>query len=312
MKKPAHAVTIRNYREFRDDIEKFAEAKYNCLLVIGSSGIGKTSIVGEVLGPRCAVTSGSPTAWGFYQWAHDNLDKFLVLDDVSPKFFKANETNAMLKNLTETRPIKTLRWATASAGDDKHYPRKFETSSRVIILCNKWESISEHVRAIEGRAATFLFEPTPTEVHQEVARWFTDQEVFDYIWEYRRFVTQPDMRLYAKALESKLAGSPWRKRALEMMVGDERLMQTADLLLDLKYTSNNERQEAFVQAGYGSRTTFYELLREFRYYKTETVNDAPVMLKKRVDTTKNPSEANLKSADCWTGNNKASVVTQVH
>lgn len=276
--RPEHALTIRTYEEFRSDIVKFAEGKYNFILCIGNSGLAKSETVEKTLGKNAATISGSPTPWGFYQWAYDNMDKTLILDDVAPNFYKQEVSNSLFKNLTETRRTKTLRWATAAAGGDKEYPTSFQTTSRVIVLVNDWKSMSEHVRAIEGRATTMIFDPSPTEVHNEVGRWFADQEVYDFVYANRRFITKPNMRLYVKALEQKRAGSTWRKRTLEMMVGDVRLNQLAEILTDPSYTSNNQRQEAFVKAGYGSRTTFYEYLKEFRFFKSDGNNDGNIIL----------------------------------
>lgn len=77
------------------------------------------------------------------------------------------------------------------------------------------------------------------------------------------------MRLYKKIAEQKAAGRPWRKRGLEMLIGDARLSCVAELLADPIYPSNRQRADAFTLKGYGGRTLYYELLREFRYYKTE-------------------------------------------
>lgn len=280
MKTPEHALTVRTYAEFVSDVQNLAEGKYNFLLVIGNSGLSKTRTVEDVLGDACAVIGGSPTAWRFYTWCHDNLDKALVLDDVASKFYRNDTTNSLLKALTDTRAEKTLHWPTASAGEGKDYPSEFVTRSRVIILCNEWDSVSEHVRAIEGRATTLVFDPSFMEVHRAVAEWFTDEEVFDYIYEHRRLCTRPNMRLYVKALEQKRAGSPWRLRTLEMMVGDERLRQVAALLQDERYQSNSARCRAFVAAGYGGSTTFYKLLAEFTNL-VPTADEQPVKLRKQ-------------------------------
>ena len=80
--------------------------------------------------------------------------------------------------------------------------------------------------------------------------WY-DQEVYDFIWQHRRFITRPDMRAYRRIAEQKRAGRPWHKRALEMLIGDKRLQEIAKLLADPQYTSNNQRAQAFVEQGYG-------------------------------------------------------------
>lgn len=281
MGNPAHAITVRTYQEFRDDIQVFAQGRYNFTIVIGATGIAKTETVREMLGQgNYLELNGSPSAWRFYQLLYENRNKFVVLDDVTPKFFRDDKTVSMLKHLTNTVPVKTLRWATTSAGVGMEYPSEFVTTSRVIVLANAWDSVDEHIRALEGRAFTMRFDPTPTEVLHEVSRrgWFHDQEVYDYIWEHRRFITQPDMRLFGKLSEQRKAGRPWKKRGLEMIIGNEQLVNVAQLLADPKYTSNRQRMKAFVDLGYGGRTHFYDLLNEFRFYREADPNAAPPQL----------------------------------
>jgi len=76
---------------------------------------------------------------------------------------------------------------------------------------------------------------------QEVGRrgWF-EQEVFDFIWDHRHFITKPDMRLYKKIEEQKKAGAEWRKRGLEMFIGDERMRRVAELLEDPQWSRESE------------------------------------------------------------------------
>ncbi|WP_254508754.1 hypothetical protein [Anatilimnocola floriformis] len=45
--KPKHAVTIHTYKEFREDVRRFADGKFNFLIVIGTAGLGKTETVKE-------------------------------------------------------------------------------------------------------------------------------------------------------------------------------------------------------------------------------------------------------------------------
>lgn len=142
-----------------------------------------------------------------------------------------------------------------------------------MILTNEWtRSISEHVRAIEGRANIFVFDPSPSEVFREVASrgWFHDEEVFRWIWEHRQFVIRPDMRLFHRIAEHKRAKRPWHKRALEMLIGNQRLIELAELLKDSRFPSNRKRAEEFASRGYGyGRSSFYQLLKEFRWYVEE-------------------------------------------
>jgi hypothetical protein len=274
---PKTALTVTTYAEFKDDIQRFVRGLYNFLIVIGDTGIGKTETIRRAL-PRgnYGETSGKPSAFGLYCFCHDHRDQFLLLDDLSPKVYTDPATNAMLKRLTETKKTKQLDWTTKAA-TDRGYPQTFKTNSRVIITVNDWQGTSQHIKAIEGRAKIVLFKPTLHEVHMNVSEWFTDQEVFDFVIAHHRIQAEPDMRLFGNILAEKRAGAPWHKRALEMMVGNSKRLAMAEILLDPRYTSNNQRQEAFVSSGFGSRATFYTLLKEFRFYQ-EKIPDGKITL----------------------------------
>jgi hypothetical protein len=150
-----------------------------------------------------------------------------------------------------------------------------------VLLTNQWQTIGEHVRAIESRACIIIFDPTPEEVHFEVGRrgWFYDQEIYDFVWEHRKFITRPDMRVYRRIAEQKQAGRPWHKRALEMLIGDQRMQAIAKLLDDPRFRSNNTRAEVFVAMGLGSRSTFYLLLKEFLRYPAVSPHAEPPKLR---------------------------------
>ena len=51
-RKPEHAIVVDNYEEFRDDVGTFAAGKFNFLIVIGRTGVGKTETVREIVGPH--------------------------------------------------------------------------------------------------------------------------------------------------------------------------------------------------------------------------------------------------------------------
>jgi hypothetical protein len=275
MKKPDHAITVNSYAEFRDDISAFAARKYNFVIVIGRTGLGKTETVGEIVGDHF-VLDGQPSAWQMFQEIYARRPQMIVFDDLSERFFRDPTCQSFVKALTDTRPVKILRWPTSSAAR-AGLEASFTLTTRVILLTNRWEVINEHIRAIASRAFVIVFAPTAEEVHFEVGRrgWFHDQEIYDFIWQHRRFITRPDMRVYRRIAEQKQAGRPWHKRAVEMLIGDERMQQLAALLEDARYESNNQRAEAFVRQGLGARSTFYLLLSDFRYQSASPDAEPP-------------------------------------
>ena len=128
MRKPEHAIVVTTFKEFRDDIQAFADGKYQFLLVIGNNGLSKTETVSRAV-EQPLVIEGEPTAWQLYKDLYDNLDATLIFDDVATKFYRDSKTLSYLKKLTETKRVKTLRWPTNSAGEGKKYPSSFQTTT---------------------------------------------------------------------------------------------------------------------------------------------------------------------------------------
>ena len=63
-----------------------------------------------------------------------------------------------------------------------------------------------------------------------------------------------------------------------MLIGDKRLREIAKLLDDSQYTSNSQRAAAFVEQGYGVRSVYYKLSKEFRWYERVDPNAEPPKL----------------------------------
>src|SRR5262245_5992718 len=110
-KLPYGCITITTYDEFRAQIQAFADNHYPFLIIIGRGGIGKTETTKEVLKDYLHIT-GAPSAWNLYRDIHDAAPDYILLDDCATKFYKDSTIQGFLKNLTETRPVKTLMWRT--------------------------------------------------------------------------------------------------------------------------------------------------------------------------------------------------------
>ena len=279
---PAHCIEVLTYAEYRDDIRRFADGKYNALLIVGGTGLSKTETLKEMLGGKpLHYEGGEPSAFQFHCDLYRHRNEFVILDDLSPKFYRDPITNSSMKVLTNTVPVKRMRHPTAALSEDSDPPSDFTTTSKVIVLTNSWESTSEHIRAIEGRFFSLVFRPTPTEVHYEVGRrgWFTDQEVYDFVWEHRGAITMPDMRLYTKLVEQKKAGANWRERGMRMILGSDKMREVYKLLVDESLPSTLAKCRKFVELGLGGRTQFYELYRQFNYYTAADPTQPPPLLK---------------------------------
>lgn len=235
--KPVHGIPVKTYAEFRRYIQRFAEGKFPFLMIIGSTSIGKTETIKEVI-PKSIVCDGTLSAFEFFKALGGNLDWTFVLDDLPPKCYR-DEMLSLLKaltNSTSTSPDgNVVRYTKASVD-----PQSFTTKTRVILLANSWENIDPNVKALEARGITLLFNPTNYEVHKQVANWFHNQEVYDYMYESLPLIGRNQMRFYTTAAQLKRAGMDWKTALLGMFESDK----AEQVLLQLQNQEMSHRQRA--------------------------------------------------------------------
>jgi hypothetical protein len=185
------------------------------------------------------------------------------LDDVDSLLGDADAIR-LLKGLCQTREIKTVGWLSCNPMLRKMgVPLSFETSSRVLIIANEWKSLNQNVAALEDRAHVVLFGPSALEVHVQVAEWFQDQEVFDYIAEWLHLIKTPSMRRYVKALELKDTVLDWRDLFLRQLLTDDALV-VARLLSDPTFSSEEARVKAFMATTKRCRATYFNIKRRIK------------------------------------------------
>jgi hypothetical protein len=94
------------------------------------------------------------------------------------------------------------------------------------------------------------------EVHRQAARWFWDQEIFDFVADHLHLMAQHSLRIYHHASELKQAGLDWRQGVLGRCLTGVALA-VAKLKANPAFCSEDERVRAFVQSGAGCRATYF-------------------------------------------------------
>jgi len=112
------------------------------------------------------------------------------------------------------------------------------------------------VAALEDRGHFLVFEPSPLEVHRQAARWFWDQEIFDFVAEHLHLMGQHSLRTYCHAWELKQAGLDWRQGVLCRCLSGVALA-VARLKANPDFANEAERVRAFVQSGAGCRASYF-------------------------------------------------------
>ena len=254
---------LTTYLELEKLVQAFARGHLNLLILIGGHGLGKSRIVRQALaGPACWL-EGNLSVFGLYcqLWEYRNLP--VVLDDVDGLYAQRDGVR-LLKCLTQSEPLKSVSWHTdAPTLQRQAIPQEFPTSSRVAIIANEWKMLNRNVAALHDRGHVLFFEPSPLEVHRQTATWFWDQDIFDFVGARLPWLVEASMRHYLAAWELKQAGLDWRSLLLSRCLSGRALL-VAQVQADPQYRSEAERVEAFLAAGGGSRSTYFNWSRKLQ------------------------------------------------
>jgi hypothetical protein len=261
---PKHAITVRSYAELGEFVRAFAKGGINLLILVGPPGVAKTQTVKQALeGKDYNLVEGNASAFGLYQSLYEHRDELTVIDDIDA-LYSDKAAVRLLKCLCQTDAVKRLGWFSAAAGLTREgLPKEFETRSRVALIANDWKTLNANVEAVNDRGHLIRFEPTAEEVHRQVAKFFSDQVVFDWFGEHLHLIPSPSMRHYVRAAELHAAGLDW----LKVLMGEalsEKTLAVARLKADPKLRTEADRVKAFVEAGHGSRATYFNHAKRLR------------------------------------------------
>ncbi len=272
---PPHCLTVQTYQELQAIVAAFAGGNYELLCIVGSPGVGKSETVSRLMNDALR-----PSGWGLIKGKHSPLDLYervyrfrttpIVFDDLDDLLQKV-ENVILLKCLCDTRPVKQIAWGSNHRlFNAEDLPKSFEAISRVCLICNDWNALNRNIGAVYDRGVLVNFQPSALEVHREIARagWYDDQEVFTFIGQNLFFIMEPSFRFYQIARDHKRAGLDWKTLVLRTMEAnvDPKLILVAHLLVDSQYeqspVSEAAREQAFKEAGGGSRATYHRFKAE--------------------------------------------------
>src|SRR5712692_5470956 len=284
---PSHAVRLASFAELEPYVRAFGAGHLNLLMIFGPPGVGKSRSVRQALGSQVCWIGGQATPFGIYLQAYEHRHKPIVLDDVDGLYADRLGIR-LLKALGQTEQTKTLSWQTAAPTLTRSgIPRQFTTTSRIALVGNDWKTLNADVAALEDRGHLLLFEPTPLEVHRQAARWFWDQEIFDFIADHLHLTAQHSLRTYCHAWELKRADLDWRQGVLCRCLTGVALA-VAKLKANPGFASEDERVRAFVESGAGCRASYFRHAKKLHL----AASPAKILLKANppVDVT-TPEEA---------------------
>lgn len=262
---PANAIRIQTYAELQKFVQAFSQGAINLLVLVGPPGVAKSQTVRQSLGDTAhAWIEGQATAFGMYCELYRKRDQLVVVDDVDA-LYSDRAAVRLLKSLCQTEPVKQVAWHTAAVSqlEQEGLPRNFATRSRLLIIANDFKAANVNVEAVLDRGHHLLFDPTPEEVHRQVAEWFTDEEVFRWFGAHLHLIAKPSMRHYVRAAELKSVGIDW----LKVLMGEaftETTLVVARLRSDPSFANEEARARAFVEQGAGCRATYFNHAKKLR------------------------------------------------
>ncbi len=252
---------VQTYAEFREWIEDFGvdgPKAIPVLIVVGTRGAAKTTIVEEVLGDQARILRGHLTPLDLYRNCHEYLDRPIVIDDVDG-LYADRHCVRLLKQLCCRAGAKTIAWNSTSAVLDKHgLPREFETKSRVVVIANQWHTLNENLGALEDRGVVLEFRPSPSEVHT-YAR-VDDPEIHQFIGNHLGLIAEPSLRDYELAASRKSMGRDWRRFLWSRWATDPALVALLELLPAA--TTRGQLERVWMERMKASRATFHRMVQQ--------------------------------------------------
>lgn len=259
-------VKVQTYK----NLEKYSRAFYEddgdliLMFLVGDPGLAKTTVVRKVMKDAVFINAGSITAFKLYIDLYTNRDKIFVLDDCD-QLWTDRASIRLLKSLCQTERLREIEWGTTTPQlDSRGVPHKFSTSSRVVIINNRWHTISQHVDSLEDRGIMIDFDPPVSEILAEGKKWFNDKEILKLVEDNLPYISKLSMRKLYLAKGLKKRGLEWKSHLLSDL-GVSKLKMLEKLLK--QPISDSERERRFEDETGLSRATFFNTKRELEKMK---------------------------------------------
>lgn len=244
---------LKTYKDLENHLKAFKEKKLNLLTIVGKGGIGKTFMSEDMLIEEAPlIFTGHITPLSLYKELYERTreekDFLVIFDDVDSLLL--NKTNvALLKQLCDTREIKTMKYSSSSPSLD--IPSEFETKCKVLMLVNDLTHDDKNVRALLTRSHLVNFVPNDVEILKSIKKFGEDKEIIKFIEIYAHFSNKLNLRVYKRAIELKESGLDWQRSVVNDLKVDEKLLEIHNLIKT--YKTDKERENHFSE----SRATYY-------------------------------------------------------
>src|SRR3989344_5271756 len=125
---------ITTYQELEFYVKMFRGGNCDLLIISSQAGMGKSSIVAEIMQDTDHLLINSHASpLSLFIAGHDHIDQPIIFQDCDGLLYNI-ENIALLKQFTETKEIKRVSWFTTNGAlDELNIPNRYETRSRCLI-----------------------------------------------------------------------------------------------------------------------------------------------------------------------------------
>lgn len=258
----------------------------------GKGGTGKTfrtlnQCISALGDEEVAYADSFTTPTALYVWLYENRDKkILILDDCAG-MMDNNKILSMLKgalwhvNDGTTRIVNYMTTKPPKDEYDEPLPRSFEVEARIIIITNYLNEDNPHVKAILSRINKVVVEVPRKELlvilRQIIQKDYHSlskedkEEVLNYLESKTSNASEDlNIRTLLRMLNYKIwannnkKGDAWQPLCLKLLQRDDRLALVEKILEDVTLTTENDRENKFIELTGDSRATYYRLKKKLR------------------------------------------------
>jgi len=273
-------IAVDNYKGVKDFLKMFSEKRTELVILESPQGLGKTFMIEEAMdGIDYLLLTSHVTPLENYKALYHNKHKSIVYEDID-NLLKSPISVSLFKQVTETKPVKNIQYHSSSPRLD--VPTSFETTSNVLISCNKFSAKNENLLALVSRGFWIRFQPTQHEVLKKMRDILPSidiglemaqrKEVLKLIGESASFSQELNLRHLVRGLQLKKFALQeenfnWQNNLEKLLKVDVRLREVAKLVATKKPVQ--EQIKEFSQ----SRATFYRLRERLEGDKKNEVHD---------------------------------------
>jgi len=291
---PRDARHLRTEKEFQSYLADFGANRYPFLWVVGRPGTGKTeAITAAVRGRKVYYRKAAQlTPLQLYIDCYRHLGQPIILDDA--EHLLDNSLGAkLISALGDTSRVKHLAYGTTTRLLED-VPKCYHTTSPLCIIANR-ATAHEY---LQSRAVTLYYDPTNLEIHRAAARWYWDQEIYDWFGQHLHRLEPVDSRWYVIADCDKRAGRNWQRIIQDAHVQNRAACIVQDLETDKAYPGREDKVKRFVEllkeAHGASRASYFRLRRRLEEEDRLIVRAVPTVRLRHAKPPTTPSTADLE------------------